>query len=256
MTNTHGVADLFLVLGQSNGMTFDTIGVPYPGGWSTQALNGGYSEAIWNIITQSWEQYVAGVNSEVVPSGSSAYGPEAGIALARRAYVPQRCTYFLKYCVGGTGLARNASPSVNDWSPYSDGKAFGSAMAQFDAAVASLAGYRFINVEACFWIGNETDTQDAVSAAAMARDLPAFAEALRSRMNAPDMKFIVALCKQGSPNGPYTDPVRAEQMAVGSLRRNAYVETNDLTWTGGHYNPDQVPILGARMAAAADAVIL
>lgn len=247
-----GVANLSLILGQSNAMTFSNIGVAYPGGWTTQSLNGGYAEVIWNIITQEWEQYVPGTNSEVVPSGSSAWGPEASIALARRALVPQRPSYFLKYAVGGVGLARDPNPSVNDWSPYSQGKAFGAAMAQLDAARASLAAYRFIAVDACYWIGNETDSNSSAGADMM-RDLPSFVDALRVRCNAPDMKFIVARMKSGI-GGAYTADVRAAQEYLGSLRRNAWVDTDDLTATAGHYDPASVVTIGDRMAQALEGI--
>lgn len=256
MTNTNGIANVSLVLGQSNAMTFSTIGVPYPSGWPTQSLNGGYAEVIWNIVNQNLEQYVAGINSEVVPVGSSAWGPETGIAMTKRGYSPQRSSYFIKYAVGSTGLAMNSNPAVNDWSPYSQGKAFGKAMDQFDLASAALMPYRNLEVDTCYWIGNETDTQDAISAAAMVRDLPAFAEAIRDRTKSPDMKFVLSLVKNGLPNGGWTADVRAAQIAVGSLRRNAYVETNDLTWTGGHYDPSQVIILGQRLEAAANSIVL
>lgn len=245
-----------LLLGQSNMMNFGTIGVAYPSGWPTQALGAGYSDVIWNILTQSWEQYVAGINSEVVPSGSSAWGPETGIALQKRGKSPQRSNYMIKYAVGGVGLAQ---VSGNDWSPFSAGKAFEAAMAQIDAAKASLAAYTRLQITETYWVGNETDTQSATAAAAIARDLVDLPDAIRAHVGNADMKFIIAGVKQGSPNGTWTNDVRTVQMAVGALRRNAYVETNGLSWgaqSSGHYDANQQVPFGTLLANAADAIVL
>lgn len=268
---TNGVADIDLILGQSQGMDFSTVGVPYPGGWTAQPLFGGNADTIRNLATGAldgqiglhgaWEQMIPGTNTETATgTNSTCWGPETGIALRYRAETPQRQRYFFKFTVGGTGLARDPSPTVRDWSPYSNNisnpafKSFGKCFAALDAAIGDLVGYRFCRVNRCFWLGNDTDANTQAGADAMARDLPAFANAIRSRCNAPDMQFIIAAVHAGAP-GSYTTQVRAAQYATGQLRRNAYVETSDLTLDAGyHIIPADIITLGDRMYDAAEAI--
>jgi hypothetical protein len=155
---TNGVADIDLILGQSQGMCYTTSGIPYPGGWTAQSLFGGNAETIRNLSVVgsdpqvgfhgAWEQMIPGTNTDTALGYNTAcWGPETGIALRYRAEVPQRQRYFFKFTVGSTGLARDPSSTVNDWSPYSNNisnpafKSFGKCFAMLDAAIADLVAY-------------------------------------------------------------------------------------------------------------------
>lgn len=252
-----GLANFILVLGQSNAMNWNTIGVPYPGGWTSPSLPPGVPEVVWNVINQAWEVYTPGINSESVPSGSSAWGPEASYSIERRSLVPQRCTYIVKYAVGGTGLNTDLTPNVLDWSPYSSGELFTLAMDEVDKARASLFSLtnKFSTIDATLWIGNESDTQTSSQGLNMMRDLPAFFNAIRTRQSAFNMKGIIA---RTNPNmsglGSYITDVRDAQDYCGMLPLNATINTDDLTHTAGHYDPASVVTIGQRMAAAAVAL--
>lgn len=251
------IANISLVLGQSNAMNFNTHSTGYPGGWTAAALNGGYAETIWNVGHAAWEQYVPGTNSDPYAPTSDCWGPEASIGLAKRALVPQRATYFFKYCMGGTGLAKTTN---FNWNPYSDSMAFTQFCDELQKALTNLAAFRLPVIDECFWIGQESDTSVQADADAGMVDLPMLAHAIRSRFDAYDMKFVIARMKDGigvdGLGGSKTAAVRASQEATGSLPRNAYVNTDNLTATGGHYIVSDVVTLGTRLFTASQGIII
>jgi len=251
----HSIANIILVLGQSNAMNFSTHGTGYPGGWTAASLGSGYADVIWNVGHQAWEQYVPGTNSDPYAPTSDCWGPEAAIALAKRAIVPQRCTYIFKYAMGNTGLAKTTN---FNWSPYSDGMAFTQFCDELQRALTNISAFRLPVIDECHWIGQESDTGNQADADAAMRDLPMLAHTIRSRFDAYDMKFIIARIKDGigqdGLGGSKTAAIRAAQVACGSMPRNAWVDTDDLTASGGHYIPADVVRFGQRMFAVADSL--
>lgn len=251
------VANVILLLGQSNAMSFATNGVAYPGGWSTQSLGGGYAEASWTGT--SWAQYVPGSTSY----GTQPYwGPEGAIALAKRAVTPQTCTYIYKYAVGGVGLAPN--PGGVTWSPYVSGGVYSNFLTDLAAAMAQLVAASLTPViTECYWIGNESDCFSWAAASSLAHDLPAFIAYIWALPHASiSTKFIITRTKLTLGSGstspapgllPYVDIVRSAQMNVCS----PWVNTDDLASgnvSAGHYDPSSVITLGSRLFAAAQAI--
>lgn len=256
------IANVILVLGQSNAMSYSTAGVPYPGGWVVNT-----QEVIWKP-TGGWNNvYQPGVTSHIpLAGGGIPWGPEAPIALAKRALHPQRATYIFKYVLGGCGLAQ--APGDNDWSPYSMPvaglvKMFPAFVTDLLAALNQIASTgRIAMIDECYWIGNESDCLAEDKATAIMRDLPMLAAAIRAKFVRPDMKFIVARTKDtlGWVGGslPYVSDVRAAQEACGNLRRNAWVNTDDLAsgaHSAGHYDMTSIVTLGQRLFAAAESII-
>lgn len=240
-------AKVILVLGQSNAISFSTSGVAYPGGWTAPSFGAGYLEIAWTGA--GWAQYVPGSTSY----GAAAYwGPEASILLAKRAVTPLCQTYVYKYAVGGVGVE-------GGWWPYG-GATFNAFVVDLTAALAGLTGAGLtVEIDECYWIGNESDCFSWSNASALAHDMPALVAAIRTRFSSPSMKFIAARTKSdlGSASGPlpYVDIVRTAQMACGT--RTAWVNTDDFgnpTISLGHYNPVDIVTLGTRLFTAAEAI--
>lgn len=254
------VANIILVLGQSNALSFSTSGVAYPGGWTIAPLGPGYADVMWNPFTSAWAPYD--------PAAYPQWGPEAPIAMAKRAVTPQVCTYIVKYAVPGVGLAINGSAA--DWSPYSPGKTFVDFCARLTAGCAVLTSIGITPViSECYWVGNESDCFDWSKASSVAHDLPVLANTIRANFGSPNMKFIALRTKLtlgsspipgASPSPgllPYVDIVRSAQEATGCLPRSAWANCDDLASgiiSPGHYEPASIVTIGQRMFSAAEAI--
>ncbi len=257
------------IIGQSNGISFGTGGIAYPGGWTPASFGAGFwAEPIWN--GSGFVQYNAGVTSSFFSGLPQYWGPETTIALGMRALTPQLGTCIIKYCLGGIGLAvnqgqRGADGDGGSWSPWQSGKTLDGFYSFLGSAIADLvaAGYT-VNIPACYWVGNESDCFDWASASSVAHDLPKLINAIRTRFSVPDMKFIIARTNVNGGSGasspspgllPYVDIVRTAQEAAGSGYRCAWVNTDDLTFNSdGHFNYASVPTLGTRMFNTAQAI--
>lgn len=255
------IADVILLLGQSNAIGFSTAAgttpfQPYPGGYPVQTFGAGWAEVIWNS-SYSWVPYNAGFTSYNIGNGVC-WGPEASLMLAKRPLVPQRQLYLFKYCVGGVGLSQ--SSGAYNWSPYSSGLLWDSFYAALGQAMSQLLAFDIQPlIDEIYFVGNESDCFSLAAAQSLTDDLPAFVRAIRLRFGSPDAKFIIVRTKLtlGSAAGPlpFVTQVQAAQMALASaLPRVAWVNADDIpsgSISAGHYDPAGYVTLGTRMQAAA-----
>lgn len=244
-------APIHLFIGQSNAYSWETSGVAYPGGWTTDTVWGGLSEVIWDPVLGQWVEYVPGTSRD--GGGSQRWGAEASYSFQRRSLNPRQPTYLFKYPVGNTGMARK-SDATNDWSAFSDGKAFATCMDELAEARAALEPYRNTYIDTCVYIGNETDTVLDADAQQIEGELPYFIETLRTYTRSPDMKFVIVRTP-AAISGSFPNPVRGAQVSAGTHYRNAWVDADGLTYSAGHYTPTSVVTLGQRIFTARQGIV-
>jgi len=250
------IGNVVLVLGQSNAMNFGTSGLPFPGGWTSDA-----GIQIWNGFktTPGFEAYNPGINSNGDTSDAT-WGPEAEYCRQRRLARPNETIYIVKHAIGGCGLAQKSN-GTPDYSPYSGAtKEWEKMLASVIAACnyCNGAGYRVI-IDTALICNGETDTLLQADANAFQYNLQMFLTSIRGRLQTPNMRAVMMRPFPNSTQGGWLSTVRTAIQTVGGYYRNAWINTDDLTPTvtpnDGHLVPTSVVTLGARMFAADQAIL-
>jgi hypothetical protein len=219
------IIDAVIFAGQSNGQTFKSPTVGFPGGWTADA-----GIKIWtgSPTATAWAIYDPATNAN--PTAGGAYwGPEAEFARQWR-LDSQDPLYIIKRCIGSTGLIV-ANGAGRTWNCHEAAGEFSLLYDDVVAAAAALAGIQ-LNVRAFIWIGNESDTDTSAHANLVQRELDDWFAGLRAAISIPRAKGIVVMCKNQLPNGDYTPTVRAAQQYVGGLPDNTYVDEAPLSFEG------------------------
>jgi hypothetical protein len=255
---------IVICLGQSDAMNFGNQGVSYSAWVNDPQIR------FWDKTAAAWVTYDpfgtgTGATKALIDSSGTVpgyWGPEAEYARQFRLIVPQQSIWVFHYAIGTTPLGQTPAGQL-DWNPYSFGvnKQFDIMKTDLMAALNAMIvlGVQEIIVETCLWIGNESDTVDPVLAGQVWYMLVQFRRALRGVVGRNDMRFIIARCRQGAPNGPYTQTVRSAQEAVGTHFNSAWVTTDDLVLGGPgnlHFDAPSTVKLGSRMFHADQTLML
>ena len=67
---SRGLANIILIIGQSNAVSRGTLGVPYPGDWTPLMYGDRWSEGTW---TGDWVQYIPG-SHQLPEHGAMSHG--------------------------------------------------------------------------------------------------------------------------------------------------------------------------------------
>lgn len=236
-------ANIFTFIGQSNAEAVGTDNLPFPGWVSDPYIK------IWNYFTQQWETYQPGVNSSWM---NPRWGPEAQFAVRWRLDNPGCTIYLRKQAVGGSTLYPYPDPAVPDWSPRSIVKKQWMLMIeQTYAAMSALTAPKL-----CSTLMFQGESEAALDkGASYLYDLLEFTDVSRSALNAPNMRFVFARASptwtNQTPSGPL---VREAQQTVGSLLHNAWIDTDDISQSGGHIDVAGTILVGNRMYDADKAI--
>lgn len=171
---------LICLAGQSNGLGYGAIGLPYPGGWTPNA-----NIQIWD--GSAFVTYAPGINANGLGSAAypTAFGAEGQFAKHLWTRNPASTVYIYKRSPIGIGLAPTA---LDNWSPFDTGKQFDIMCGELAAAQAAANG---IPIDAFVYQGCETDALTYAQAAAVLHGLIMFMAAVRDRFNSPDMIAII-----------------------------------------------------------------
>jgi hypothetical protein len=242
------IGNLIAVVGQSNGQNYGTLGLPFPGGWTSDA-------GIMIYNGTSFVTYAPGTNSNGINS-IAAWGYEAEYCRLRRLQDPGIPLYIFKDCVGGCGLAAKPAGTI-DYSPYTTGtgKEWERMFSGLVGALNALNGLNKLAViDTIIASVGEEATKTSTDAASFQRDLSMLLTSIRARTQCHNARAVIPRCFPNSTQGSYLTDVREAQMMVGTFYRNSWIDQDDLTVTttpnDGHLVPASVVTAGARVFAA------
>ena len=179
----------------------------------------------------------------LAPGSGVDFGPELSLGRALADASPEDQVFLIKYAQGSTALH-------DDWAPPAGPEWLG-LQATVASALGELtqAGIPF-ELGGMFWMQGEGDAVDGMGAAYEA-NLRAFVDQVRLDLASPDLPFVLGRILEGWGD-PFNDQaVRAAQVAVGTTTPWAtWVDTDDLSALGGHYDADGQVHLGERFAEA------
>jgi len=244
-TEAMTIAKMRLFPGQSNARAAGTVGVGFPGGWTSDP-----GIKIWWYAAQAWQTYNPGVNTDW--TGSTGWGAEAEYARLWRLDHPNDTLYIWKQAVDGTPLYPNGNPNAADWSPHSaTTKQWVVLQQQVAASQAALVAQSLTpQIDSCLWFQGESDELDGRAVEyrgnlLMAQDL------MRVNFSAPNMHLIIArILPYWNQSGGL---VRQAHEWIGSLPGNAWVDIDDvgcIDQQRSHINAAGAVQVGARMYAA------
>lgn len=180
-------ADLFVWAGQSNAQGWTGDATAYP------KDEQGLDESIllnWTFFDKesSAGEWVA-MQAQKGRYAAGHFGPEVSFsrALKKAGYHPA----IFKYCLGGTGLAR-------DWKAPGEGGIYDQMVNDLKPAIKKLVeqGYE-VNIRGFIWIQGESDAGDEAAAAAYQLNLQRMIDHLRKEvLHSPNLKIILGVDEQ------------------------------------------------------------
>lgn len=238
------IGNLIAVVGQSNGQNYGTLGLPFPGGWTSDP-------GIMIYDGSSFVTYAPGSNSNGI-NAIAAWGLEAEYCRQRRILDPGIPLYIFKDCIGGCGLVAKPAGQI-DYSPYTTGtgKEWERMYAGLVGALNALNGMsKLAIIDTILASVGEEATKTAADSASFPRDLQMLLTSIRARTQCHNARAIIPRCFPNSTQGAYLTQVRAAQELVGGYYRNAWFDQDDLTPTttpnDGHLVPASVVTAGLR----------
>lgn len=186
-SDTHKTVDLFIWAGQSNAQGWTGNAAAYP------EDKEGLDESILLHWTFFGKESSAGEWVQMQPQRgrypAGHFGPEVSFSreLKKANYHPA----IFKYCLGGTGLAR-------DWKAPGAGGIYDHMVKDLQSAIATLnqKGYD-VNIRGLIWIQGESDAGDENAAAAYGANLKRMIDHLRTEvLHREDLKIILGVDEQ------------------------------------------------------------
>jgi hypothetical protein len=228
--------DVFIFAGQSNMRAIGGDGDDVP---SELATPNPWVQ-IWNINTQQWETYTAGVNSDTAGGGveTDLFGPEGNFARLWQAANPGKTCYIVKLAINSSGLNDRWRPAANDL--------FDDMEAQIAAALTEVLNPK---VRAIFYEQGGTDALTSDDAAAYETNLNALISGARTSWGDASSKFIFGRAR--ADYGDHAATVRAAQDAVAASAANVVIYYNDdrTMIDEAHWSSADVMDMGAEMYA-------